>query len=153
MSSGKENEPNLTPILDMVFQLITFFMLVVSFKNVSVDRDLKLPAIARAVAVDARDASNQIVLNINAKGELSVFGVKRDDVEKFVNSEAKQAMNYAKKENPAYKPGDELPATVVLRVSEDCDYGALDRTIRTCQEHNFRRFSFNSSVGLETKRK
>ena len=25
-------EPNLTPILDMVFQLITFFMLVINFK-------------------------------------------------------------------------------------------------------------------------
>ena len=36
-------EPNLTPILDMVFQLITFFMLVINFKSASLDLSLRLP--------------------------------------------------------------------------------------------------------------
>ena len=37
MSHGSSAEPNLTPILDMVFQLITFFMLVISFKTAAID--------------------------------------------------------------------------------------------------------------------
>ena len=37
MSASSENEPNLTPILDMVFQLITFFMLVINFKGAAMD--------------------------------------------------------------------------------------------------------------------
>ena len=38
-------EPNLTPILDLVFQLITFFMLVINFKSAQLDMNLKLPVI------------------------------------------------------------------------------------------------------------
>jgi len=35
--SSVKSEPNLTPILDMVFQLITFFMLVINFKSAELD--------------------------------------------------------------------------------------------------------------------
>jgi feruloyl esterase len=41
-------EPNLTPILDMVFQLITFFMLVINFQAAAVDMSLKLPVVGSA---------------------------------------------------------------------------------------------------------
>jgi biopolymer transport protein ExbD len=37
MSHASNAEPNLTPILDMVFQLITFFMLVINFKSAAMD--------------------------------------------------------------------------------------------------------------------
>ena len=43
MTDTSRCEPNLVPILDMVFQLITFFMLVVNFKATEVDRELTLP--------------------------------------------------------------------------------------------------------------
>ena len=152
MSQSNENDPNLTPILDMVFQLITFFMLVVSFKDHSVERDLKLPAIGSAVAVDTRDATSQLVLNINARGELIVFGVKRDDVEKYFRNEGASAKTIALRENPAYQPGQELPTTVVLRIDEACDYGAIDGIVRLAQSHGFLKFMFNSATGQSGKR-
>ena len=43
LSHGASAEPNLTPMLDMVFQLITFFMLVINFKSAQLDMSLKLP--------------------------------------------------------------------------------------------------------------
>ena len=45
---GVKAEPNLTPILDMVFQLITFFMLVINFKSAELDLSLQLPVIGSA---------------------------------------------------------------------------------------------------------
>ena len=36
LSQDVKAEPNLTPILDMVFQLITFFMLVINFKSAEI---------------------------------------------------------------------------------------------------------------------
>ena len=45
---GVKAEPNLTPILDMVFQLITFFMLVINFKAAELDLSLQLPVIGSA---------------------------------------------------------------------------------------------------------
>src|SRR5436190_1151310 len=46
--SQEGTEPNLTPILDMVFQLITFFMLVINFKSASMDLSLRLPVVGSA---------------------------------------------------------------------------------------------------------
>lgn len=51
--SGQKAEPNLTPILDMVFQLITFFMLVINFKSASMDLELKLPVLGSARIIRA----------------------------------------------------------------------------------------------------
>ena len=45
---GVKAEPNLTPILDMVFQLITFFMLVINFKAAELDLSLQLPVLGSA---------------------------------------------------------------------------------------------------------
>ena len=45
MQSSESGEPNLTPILDMVFQLITFFMLVINFQSQALDASLKLPVV------------------------------------------------------------------------------------------------------------
>ena len=49
-----EGAPNLTPILDMVFQLITFFMLVINFKAGQMDLSLKLPVVGSARPVDTK---------------------------------------------------------------------------------------------------
>lgn len=45
-------EPNLTPLLDLVFQLITFFMLVINFKGASLDLSLKLPVLGSARPIE-----------------------------------------------------------------------------------------------------
>ena len=47
-------EPNLTPMLDMVFQLVTFFMLVINFKSAQLDMNLKLPVVGSARPVDTK---------------------------------------------------------------------------------------------------
>ena len=62
---GAKAEPNLTPILDMVFQLITFFMLVINFKAAELDLSLQLPVLASAKPLpgDAKDMKF-LVLNV-----------------------------------------------------------------------------------------
>ena len=45
-------EPNLTPLLDIVFQLITFFMLVINFSNENYDQRVRLPVAGSARPVE-----------------------------------------------------------------------------------------------------
>ena len=45
-------EPNLTPLLDVVFQLITFFMLVINFSNDNYDQRVRLPVAGSARPVE-----------------------------------------------------------------------------------------------------
>ena len=63
---GAKAEPNLTPILDMVFQLITFFMLVINFKAAELDLSLQLPVIGSAKPLPG-DATNMKLLVLNVK--------------------------------------------------------------------------------------
>ena len=48
MNSDVKAEPNLTPLLDVVFQLITFFMLVINFSQDNFDSRIRLPVAGSA---------------------------------------------------------------------------------------------------------
>ena len=61
---GVKAEPNLTPILDMVFQLITFFMLVINFKAAELDTSLQLPVLTSAKPLVNGDGMKFLVLNV-----------------------------------------------------------------------------------------
>src|SRR5262249_52051038 len=68
-------EPNLTPLLDVVFQLITFFMLVINFSNENYDQRVRLPVAgsARPVEDERAIADDRLILNIDPEGRL-LFG-------------------------------------------------------------------------------
>jgi len=61
---GVKSEPNLTPILDMVFQLITFFMLVINFKSAELDLSLQLPVLGSAKPLPDGAKIKLLVLNV-----------------------------------------------------------------------------------------
>src|SRR6185437_7680828 len=61
---GAATEPNLTPLLDVVLQLLMFFMMCVNFVNEQVNEDIKLP---RSQAVKPMDKSDPDVLFVNLK--------------------------------------------------------------------------------------
>ena len=136
-------EPNLTPLLDMVFQLITFFMLVISFKSAQLDMNLKLPVVASARPVDTGGLQDLLVFNINRDGQLTVYGTPKD-IESYIAGEAHSSYLAAKQKNPALEPGDDLPTTIVIRADEATPFRLLNRVIRVCQENGFRNFSLKA---------
>ncbi len=64
MPAAEKAEPNLTPILDMVFQLITFFMLVLNFKAAELDLSLRLPFSGSAKPLPPDAQVKMLVLNV-----------------------------------------------------------------------------------------
>lgn len=136
-------QTNMTPILDMVFQLITFFMLVINFKNASMERSLKLPIVGSARPVDTKGQDDVLVLNIDAEGKLLVYGQTKD-VESYVAQEAFASLLSARQTNPKLNVGDELPTMVVIRADKDTPFRLLNRVITTCQVNGFRQFSFKA---------
>src|SRR5512135_438911 len=72
MSKEMRAEPNLTPLLDVVFQLITFFMLVINFTAENYDQRIHLPVAgsARPVEDTQRASEDRIVLNVDRDGHL-----------------------------------------------------------------------------------
>ncbi len=137
-------QPNLTPILDMVFQLITFFMLVINFKEAALDQSLQLPVLGSARPVESKGEEDLLVLNIDEFGRLRVYGKIVNDVRSYIAAEARQEEIRMKAKNKAFKPGDELTTTVVIRADKSTPFNLLNEIIKVCQKHNYRRFALKA---------
>ena len=150
--SAKSAEPNLTPLLDVVFQLITFFMLVINFSNENNDRSIKLPVAGTAAPVDVTDKKvneDRLVLNVDKQGHL-LFNGESLTTNKAIDEIKHQAdlvrLNLKAAGRPV-KRGDALPTTIVLRSDKDTTCGSLMPLITACQANGFLKFSLKAMSG------
>jgi biopolymer transport protein ExbD len=144
-------EPNLTPLLDVVFQLITFFMLVINFSNDNNDQRIRLPVAASASPAETGPIDeDRLVFNIDADGNLlfngEVLDTERAIKEIRVQAQlVKSASDRARKKKGQAPPADDsLPTTVVIRCDKDTHYSQLYRLITACQAQGFRKFSLKA---------
>jgi biopolymer transport protein ExbD len=135
-------EPNLTPILDMVFQLVTFFMLVITFQTAALDTSLQLPVIGSALPIESGE-HDVLVLNIMRDGKLRMYGEIRD-VEKCIAQEARIARQSAGGASSKSGASNELPTTVVIRADRTTPYHFIHLVIQACQSHGFRNFQYRA---------
>ena len=143
MQTAANAEPNLTPMLDLVFQLITFFMLVNNFSAAALDLTLTLPVVGSAQPVDTGGTEELLVLNIDKEGRLMQYGIPKE-VEKYIATEAYESRRAAKKKNPDLKDTDDLLATVVLRADKETPFKQLNNVITTCQNKGYRKFALKA---------
>ena len=139
----KGTEPNLTPILDMVFQLITFFMLVINFQGAALDMSLQLPVLGSARPVDNQGQDDLLVLNIDSEGRVKIYGVEKD-VQTYIEEERRVAGERLVRAGKKYSKGDELPTTVVIRADRTTPFKLLNGVIKTCQDAGFRKFALKA---------
>jgi biopolymer transport protein ExbD len=151
VSTEANAEPNLTPMLDMVFQLVTFFMLVINFKTASLDLSLKLPVVGSARMVDPGWRKDLVVLNIDGHGVLRIDGHARPEIEAYIKHEAERSLKTANRDfGTKLMLGDELPSIVVIRADETARFNLLNRVIKACQENGFRSFALKASTTART---
>lgn len=145
MSGAKsEGEADLTPMLDMVFQLITFFMLVTNFKAASLELSVRLPVVGSARPVETEGEESLLILNVNKDGQLVVYGLPQE-IPTYLKAEAKASRREAKHKNSKFKDTDDLPTTVVVRADKDTPFGLLNLVIKTCQDNGFRKFALKAT--------
>jgi biopolymer transport protein ExbD len=133
-------EPNLTPILDMVFQLITFFMLVISFKTAAMDPGIRLPVAGSARPKTSETERNFAVLNIDASGRLRVYG-EAHDLESYLAMEAVALRETAKAATSAATQAD-MSLAAVIRADRATPFTELNRVLAACKKHGFRNVTF-----------
>jgi biopolymer transport protein ExbD len=140
-------EPNLTPLLDMVFQLITFFMLVINFKGASMDLSLKLPVLGSARPLERHGKLEPLLLNIDAEGRVTVQG-KKIDVEQFITKEARVLKNQLQILGTPIENG-ELPVPVIVRADRSAPFHLVNRILKLCQDQGYRQFSLSAMTREE----
>jgi biopolymer transport protein ExbD len=148
LTSELKAEPNLTPLLDIVFQLITFFMLVINFSNDNYDQRVRLPVAgtARPVEDEAKVSEDRLVFNVDQEGHL-LFNGETLPTHKAIHEIKHQAdlvkLNLkAAGQKPDAKGG--LPTTIVLRADRDTPFSSLYSLITACQANGFHKFALKA---------
>ncbi len=145
-------EPNLTPLLDIVFQLITFFMLVINFSSDNYDVRVRLPVAPTAVAAETGKGSNEqrLVFNVDKDGNL-LFNGEILDTERAIKEIHVQAVNEKsaaeramKRRGKLFKEGDPLPVTIVFRCDRDTQFSKFYRLLAACQREGFQSYSLKA---------
>jgi len=145
--NSEKAEPNLTPLLDMVFQLITFFMLVINFKGASLDLSLKLPVLGSARPLERTGKLEPLLLNIDAEGRVTVQG-KKIDVEQFITREARFLKNQLQILGTPIENG-ELPVPVIVRADRAAPFHLVNHILKICQDQGYRQFSLSAMTREE----
>jgi biopolymer transport protein ExbD len=152
VSSEIKAEPNLTPLLDVVFQLITFFMLVMNFNADTFDQRVKLPIAATASPPEPGKALEEakLVFNVTKDGKLVWNGEDLDahgsnDMIKIQAGFERTKAERARKKLGVAKPEDDaLPTVIVIRCDRETPYSDIYRIITACQANGFRKFSLKA---------
>jgi biopolymer transport protein ExbD len=147
--------PNLTPLLDVVLQLITFFMMLIHFGSrlEGADRKIRLP-VAPAALPGSDLTIDRLPVSLDRRGGLRTrgrvltgaeasawwaqqAGIRRAGLEVLQtgrsNAEARLDSG------PALE--SELRTVVILRADRDTSYGTVCRTLSEAQASGFARFS------------
>jgi biopolymer transport protein ExbD len=142
-------EPNLTPLLDIVFQLITFFMLVINFASDNYDQRIKLPdaGSARPVEDAQRVMEDRLVLNVDKSGNL-LTGNEVQPLNEATRTIKHQAdlvkLNLKVTGVKLDLATAGLPTTIILRADKDASFSSILGLIKACQNQGFRKFALRA---------
>lgn len=142
-------EPDMTPMIDIVFQLLTFFMVVINFENTKADERVKLPKDLLAKPPEVKPAE-ELVLNVGFDRDLS--GRKLSDEPIVFYSGDKYTINNfgplleQEKRLAEAKGGKGAidDTTVILRADSEVPTGKVQELIRKCQEIGYTQFSLKA---------
>ena len=143
-------EPDLTPMIDIVFQLLTFFMIAISFENTKADERIKLPVdtLAKPPAVKPE---HELILNFGYQRHPSGERRKsRPEVfynERYVDiydispdlEQEKRVMERVHGQNVI------KDVTVLIRAESEIPMGLVQELIRKCQDAGFSKFSLRAT--------
>ena len=127
-------EGDLTPMIDMTFQLIAFFMLLINFSEVDRAEEITLPTSVLAVPPEIRP-DFQIILNLEPGGEV-IFEGERHQIE-LLSPVFRRQVSSAAREGVT----ETEDIAVIIRSHKNTPTGLVQELITKCQESELQSFS------------
>lgn len=127
---------DMTPMIDMTFQLIAFFMVLINFTQAEQDDRIVLPDSELAKPPDA-PLEYPITLHLTREGTVIIGGeeIPIAGLQPYLSREA----------NVLRIRGRPLSdATIVIRGHRDARTGKVQELIKECQNSNFERFALRA---------
>lgn len=142
---------DMTPMIDIVFQLLTFFMIAVNFENAKADERVKLPIDALAKPPESK-LDNELILNVGFKrrpdgthdGQPYIFYNGADvPLERIAPSLEQEAKFFKAKSQESATALEDV--AVIIRADSEVPTGVVQELIGKCQEAGFTRFSLKAT--------
>ena len=158
-TSSEKCEPNLIPMLDLVLQLVMFFMITANFVIEQTNVEIKLPKAIAAQALDQKD-EYVIYLNVNEQGKVLLPPTERyidstgketstldtaTQVEIYLKRKAKEDVDAA---GPANKDKP-LRSVIILRVHENCPFDKTYGIMKACRIAGYLRVQLRAILSEE----
>jgi biopolymer transport protein ExbD len=141
MARRKSGGPNstdidMTPMIDMTFQLIAFFMFVINFSEAEQDDRIQLPGSQLAKPSDA-PLNSPITLQLTSKSSV-VYGGELIGLAELGT--------YLEREKSALLDAGKEPveSTVIVRADGSAKTGEVQEIIKVCQEKGFEKFALRA---------
>ncbi len=128
-------EPDMTPMIDMTFQLIAFFMFTINFSDTEQDQRVTLPASELAKPPDA-PYDHPLTIHLTEQGEYIYAGAAMGSLDVLRSSLLRE-----KQIIDRYAIEKLEDVTIVIRADEDARTGLVQEIIQLCQELKFERFA------------
>jgi len=135
-SEASNTDIDMTPMIDMTFQLITFFMFVMNFSEAEQDDRIQLPLSQLAKPTDG-PVDKPITLQLTDKGSVIYAGemIGLPDIGGYLEREKSVMIDAGKEPNTA---------TVIVRADGAAKTGDVQEIIRICQEKGFEKFALRA---------
>ena len=129
-------EMDMTPMIDMTFQLIAFFMIALNFSAAEQDERIRLPASVLAIPPEGA-LEEPLTLQLTDHDTVLLAGVEvaLDELRTSLRREAQVMERLDKKVTDA---------TVIIRADASAKTGKVQDLIRLCQETGFERFTLRA---------
>jgi biopolymer transport protein ExbD len=135
------SDPNLTPLLDMVLQLVMFFMLVANFVMDELSDKIHLPVASQAKPLTAKD-TNIMYLNVSKDGKVLLpVGDPLTTPEQI-----KFYMDQAAKNHVLGPAQAKEKVTVIIRADKDARFLNIHKTIVAIKSAGFRKFQLRAEI-------
>ena len=138
---ANEAHGDLTPMIDMTFQLIAFFMVLINFTEADQNERIKLPT-SEIVKPPDGPLEEPIFLHLTEEG-LVILGGTESELE-GARANLMVEANLLKRKNAS--PSD---ATVIIRGDANVAAGQVQRLIKICQEAGFENFALRAEEDRE----
>jgi biopolymer transport protein ExbD len=127
---------DMTPMIDMTFQLIAFFMFVVNFSEAEQDDRIQLPSSQLAKPAEA-PFEVPITLQLTSSGAVVYSGELFDVASLGTVLEREKTVIIDSGKEPA-------AATIIVRADGRSPTGDVQEIIRICQEKGFEKFALRA---------
>lgn len=149
--SGPESKPDMTPMMDVCFQLIIFFVLLMTIAKDENAQKVRLPIAENPPILEDEQLPNSLNINIDPNAVLWGWGVTLDlrtneglnQFRQLMDTEGR-VFKAEQKERGSDWRTDGLETTLLIRVSQNVEFDIFRKVMDIAREMGFNKFQLKA---------